>query len=602
MVDYSFTNGNLVPLNGSFYVKAIISPFNKIASIFHKYLNPGIYLINASLTNTFLNTYSQSITCSVKILETIKDLSFYTQSGTFTCYKNVNCILVSSTSYTGTDLNFIWSIEATNIPNGNMPSVSYTFNSVGLFKVQITAFNTISNRTFIANVQVTDKLTGLAFKSGESEKSASIVGTEANFLFSLQSGANYICNIDFGNGIKSFSDQVYNLNNTFIKNTFYEEKMFTIYIECSNQVNKISLTFEHYVQYSLSGLKLVENGTLLNRPYSIDFSLQTGSSPLNIEFYLNNKLEIITYSGFIGKSSIYPAESTTKLHQVYIKLKNYVSLIELNTTFEISTPILNPTFTILPSIGLSEYTYSYPTELTFKIDMSQGSNVKIKINTDLYEIQALNEDNLIQISTQGDWSQNTNSHLIKYNYPSPGDFNLQVTLWNSLSSFTFSRFIKIISKVSSLKVGLKSEKSFVLSDYGLAEFVFYYLDSSKAGSHSSVTFWPGDSTLQYGAYSLSIDFNRNMSRTQLSYIYKSPGGYDAKFEVINPRETAIFNFRVNVVLGIVGFYINVSPKYAKPNETVLVDVYLIQGFNVSLDFFVNQVLIDNAFLPSNYLF
>lgn len=77
--------------------------------------------------------------------------------------------------------------------------------------------------------------------------------------------------------------------------------------------------------------------------------------------------------------------------------------MELNTTFEISTRLLNPVFYIIPSGPI----YLFPVELEFKIALLLGSNAKISMNMDSSALVSQLDNVFINITTNGSWSKNT---------------------------------------------------------------------------------------------------------------------------------------------------------------------------------------------------
>ena len=282
---------------------------------------------------------------------------------------------------------------------------------------------------------------------------------------------------------------------------------------------------------------------------------------------------------------------------VFIQLENYVSAVSLNTTFEISSPIVNPTFSITPTsdariASSPAYTYQFTynaNTISFTISMQSGSNVNIQIFTG--EEVASTSAPSINIDTTGDWNNginNVNYNTITYTYINPGDFDIKVNISNYMNYFTFVQHITIISKVDDLVPGLMNSPvifSFNDGNYGTAQFTFAYIGTSKAGSHSTVTFWPGDTqNATYGPFTLGMDFNANTNKVPLVYYYQYNGTFTCTFLVANLLGSKSFSLIVPVVVGIDGFYIDVVPKYVKPGTLVTVGAYLIQGYNVHFSF------------------
>ncbi|RMZ97507.1 polycystin-1-like isoform X2 [Brachionus plicatilis] len=591
------------PLNGKLRINTIISPFNKIWSVSHQYTIQNNYSVSVTLTNRLNSTDTASVSKYVMVYESVRDLMVTSLTGGLICFKDKDCTLIPSVS-TGKDLTYNWTIDS-NVYSTTQPQFVHQFATVGTVPISLLAYNHFSNESIIVVITVTDRLEGLYFKAGTGAQSASAVGKNADFLFILQSGANYICHVDYGGQTHTFGDDVYNLNNSFISHVYSQEKVYQVSITCANQINSLSLNFDHHVQQELTGLKLSNNVTLVNQPFYIEFSLETGSAISESLLLFNNQQETITFDALTGKGILHGGLSLANRHPVYIELKNFVSTIELDAFFEISSPIINPSFEITPSGDLATRKYSFPHENFIEIRMDSGSNVRIEINTDFFGELLPNGLNLLDIQTNGEWSDYANSasntHKISYNFIHPGDYLVKVTLSNHLGSFTLTEQISIISKVDGLVPALAdlNPDNYVLFEVtdgtagkGVAEFVFQYEAESKAGSHASIVFWPGDLTnLTNGPFFFKMDFNRNISVTPIKYVYNATGTYEAKFLIYNDRGSKSFSLMVNVVIGIFGFYIDVLPKSVGPSDKFTVSAYMIQGDNVNYTLKVDDVVI-----------
>jgi PKD repeat protein len=596
--------------------RVTVDPLDKTISTFKSFSAAGNYTITVSASNPMLNGNTVTNTTTIMILEGITGLSFKPRNGY--CQLNAVCYLDSSVK-TGSNINYYWSFANVTL-NTTSTTITYTFTQNGYFTVNLLAVNQVSQRFATVNVLVSDRLDGLQFYSGVSVQSASIIGQNAQFLFILVSGSGYSCNVDFGDGsaMLTFGDQPYNLNNTLIQHSYATaEAKYKVNIVCWNSINNLTLSFDHYTQFALTGLSLVKTGTTLNTPYSIDFMLTSGSTPYYLEFLLNNQLDssvtpLSKVAGSVSPQIIYKGtskngETISILYYVRIKLVNYVSSIELNTTFDISSPIVSPTFDLSPTSDAAilaidpslthTYKFSYNlNQISFKISMQSGSNIKLSIFTG---DEADPAQPSIQASTIGDWNNNLNNvqyGTMAHIYLTPGDYKITVNISNSLNYVSFTKSITIISPVDDLIPGLAQApiifKS-VSGGVGLAELVFASYGLSKAGSHSKVSFWPGDAqNSTYGPFSLSMDFGLNASTVSLSYSYKSIGTYYCSFWVGNLLGAKAFRLAVNVVKGIDGFYIDVDPKFALVNQNVNVAAYMIYGDGVTLGFYQNGALLN----------
>lgn len=599
-------SGTFAPLSSTanyrLYVRAIVSPSLKGIGLFHSYASGGTYTVSVTLSNILLGvsqTVSQAVVVTIPD-QPITGLSLLTTYGSTVCYMSVSCGLQASV-LTGTSIIYQFNI-AGNVSTGNQSLVYNTFTALGTYSVNVTASNSVSSMSVMVSIVVANQMYGLSFKAGTLPYSSSIVSQPANFLFMILVGANYQCLINYGDGAtQTISDAIYYINNTYVSHTYTAESAYTVSINCTNPVNSLSLTFTHYVQYPLVGLALVSNGTLLNTAYTVRFSVTSGSVPYSISFSFDGILDSgVQYSNLLGQSSSHAGESTPAIHTIFINMTNYVSSIQLNCTFQVSSPLQNVQFSISPSSGISAYTYQYPVTLSLITSMTSGSNVDIFVNADSLATVSTLPNNTVNVQTLGTW---VNPNTIAYTYANPGAYTLNANVSNSLVYYVFNQAIKIISLVDYLIPNLSTNSNklvFQSFDGGvtgtaLAQFVFNYQANTKAGSDAYVTFWPGDATnSSFGPFLLNMDFNANVSRSPLQYTYTALGNYTAVFYVTNPLGSKYFTFTFTVVYSLLGFYVDVVPSYTQVNSPVNVNAYLIQGTGVSYSWFNGATMFASA--------
>jgi hypothetical protein len=274
---YSSSTGFTVISPLRFYVRTIVSPSLKAISAFRLYSTPGTYTVTATVSNILL-PYSNVVTSTVTVTLApipITGLQFATSYGSAVCYMNTPCIF-QSTVATGNNINYEWNV-AGNITTTNLTSITSTFTSVGTYVITLVASNSISTANYTLSISVANQMYGLSFKAGTMPYSSSIVGQSADFLFIILAGANYNCAVKFGDGSSTtVTDAVYYVNNTYVSHTYSSEAVYTVSVNCTNPLNSLNLTFNHYVQYPLVGLALTNTGALLNTAYTVGYSLQSG--------------------------------------------------------------------------------------------------------------------------------------------------------------------------------------------------------------------------------------------------------------------------------------------------------------------------------------
>jgi hypothetical protein len=84
-----------------------------------------------------------------------------------------------------------------------------------------------------------------------------------------------------------------------------------------------------------------------------------------------------------------------------------------------------------------------------------------------------------------------------------------------------------------------------------------------------------------------MDLTKNVSKTQLIYDFQNCGNYNVFFTVSNAVCSKIVLLSINVVDGLQGVYINIVPRNCHPGFTIQMNAYVMQGDNVSLEWFVD---------------
>ena len=435
----------------------------------------------------------------------------------------------------------------------------------------------------------------MSFCSGSycsNNQSYSGVNQSAQFLFQLKTGRDYTCSVDFGDFQNATITFPTVLNGSYVPHVYKKEGTYSVFIFCSNYFNNQSYAIQHSVQYMITGLQLTSYGVLKNTPYSIRFSLNTGSNVI-IKFYFNGTIDSgMTYNQLskIGASSWHNGEPSA-IYPIQIIAWNFVSNVTLNDTFQISATMTNPTFLIMTPINAPDL-YLFSSPIYFKIDMSTGSNVQIKLTTVSTRLTTIgyNSTNIIYNNLiRGDWKS---SLIIPYNYTYPGYYNVSLTISNALSSFNFTRSIRVMSSCGDLIPFLQKKPVLYLSSRsaGRAFFQFSFKGNSYAGAEAVVSFNVGDAIgTTLGPFWLGMNFIRNLSVTPMFFDYKSPGDYNVTFNVTNPIDSKLLILSINVIPALDGIFVRFIPPYVRPNMTIQMQVYIVQGFNITLEWFVDGV-------------
>ena len=572
-------------------IRSLISPI-KYLSLMHVYKTPGSYQITAQLSHRHLNFPSLQFSKTVQIQQGIDNLTVITPKYRLACPTQVACQFAASVS-AGDSITYSWYFGNNNY-SGSTDSVVYNnYSTAGIYLLFLIAKNSVSRRVFQANITVLNELDGLNFFSGVSKQSASAVAENASFLFYLKSGNQYTCIVDFGDSTSFLiSDSVENLNNTIINKLYTAEQMHIIKINCGNLVSSINLVFSHYVQYRIAGASLVSSGVLINSPYSVDFKITSGTNP-QIDFTFNNAKLIenvdYNYSNFLCKSIPRPGEPTTSIKKVYIIISNYISFQMINSTFEISSPIINPNLRInTPYTFGTVFAYPDTTLISFQFDMSSGTNVKIQI---FYGDEADSSVPSESWICPGDW---IGPILRSHNYSDPADYKLTIILTNVVNTSLLINTIPIVSKLDGIQAGLFSSPVVWTPSGGIANYKFWCVGIPKGCSHATVVFSPGDAkNPTYGPFSVGMDVINNYNKVSLSYTYMDAGLFTANFSFVNPLGFKTITASILVAKAIYGFYIYVQPSSIAPGKKVTVSAFMLQGTGVNLTWYLDGTMISN---------
>ena len=467
-------------------------------------------------------------------------------------------------------MTYKWSLVSSSATS-TQPSINQTFTSTGVLLVHLTASNLVSNITFSFNLTVVEKLSGLYLISPTpyTDQSASIVNKKASFLFRLTSGNGYTCQLNFGDGSTPtiFNDSSSNLNNTLISHLYTQESTFKLSLTCTNSFNSASYELDHYVQFELSNLRLLSFGAFRLVPFRIQFGLDSGSSP-QTSLYVNSRLDrMVSYDPMtkIGFSS-WRVGSSSGVLEVNITALNLVSSLSCSGLFEIGAPISSPSLTLSDNF-FSRFMYNFGSDVGCSVSMLEGSNVKLEV----YFGEGLTKNVSL---FYGDWSGAFN---LSYKHNNPGDYRITAVFSNAFGRFELSQEISVVSEVYGLIPRLDKNPVAYTVKGAEASFLFSFYGDTKAGSHSSVTFWPGDVfNASMGPFLLGMDFGRNQSMNQLGFNYDKPGSYFVAFLVENVRGSRAFGLGFEVREGVNGLNLKV-PTNVRTRAVFGVETFLVQG-------------------------
>lgn len=252
--------------------------------------------------------------------------------------------------------------------------------------------------------------------------------------------------------------------------------------------------------------------------------------------------------------------------------------IVLNTTFQISSPIISPSLRVLPE--QSEYIYPYVGE--FVISIESAANARCQIYTgEEFDPKKPTFD----IQTVGKWESDL---VVPYTFRYPGMHAMHVNCSNSINfELTETLYYNLETRVDSLRAGLFQDPViYLMSGFGEAMFKFYYEDIMTSGTDARVTFWPGDSSNDtYGPFDIGMNFMGNYNENPLSYRYTEVSNFTAVFLIENRFGAIMSSMTFEVIPGLDGFFIDCIPKRMLRNNPVEVSAFVIQGRNVNFTWY-----------------
>ena len=129
-------------------------------------------------------------------------------------------------------------------------SVLVAFSQTGYVPITVVAYNHVTMLSVNITLECIDKIQGLAFKAGANNRSSSLYGQTAQFLFTMQNGLGYSCQIDYGdNALDSFDDSSFNYNNTFFSHDYIRCVVVFVGFLYSFSVGIVFLAQQYFLKY-----------------------------------------------------------------------------------------------------------------------------------------------------------------------------------------------------------------------------------------------------------------------------------------------------------------------------------------------------------------
>ncbi|CAF0878833.1 unnamed protein product [Brachionus calyciflorus] len=276
--------------NGAFHIRAFVSK-PTIFSSSNLYTLVKNYTLSASITSP-INIAAK--TASFAIYERIQELSVITDNGQ--CQVDVECTF-TATTLKGSGITYEWRLPSINTTT-TTAILKHTFTSNGVFDIILFAYNPVSNETYFFTIKVLIVVSKpkLFASSLFSTDSSSIVGKNAEFLFTLKTGLGYTCTINWGDlSTEKFDDSLSPKNNTIFVHLYAREANYNVSIYCENSISNDFSSIIHSAQHEITNLRLTRWFSFRNIQFSVEFALDFGTSP-EFQMTYNGQTDSVTYN------------------------------------------------------------------------------------------------------------------------------------------------------------------------------------------------------------------------------------------------------------------------------------------------------------------
>jgi hypothetical protein len=588
-------NGSmLTPLNKTtgncaFYLNVFLEKPNKMSAL-NMYSTAGVYQVSAgSVGGAGIGTLNQQVVIT-------QQLTNVTIQADTSCTVNVPCNLTAIT-IGGYNVTFNWSSTAFSPISTYDYFILPTFSIPGNYLINLTAFDPFSDvvsTSALINIAPLPSLNyslSLLVLNNDSINPLYSYISKRNLMLLFSTGPDdtYSCvlNIDYP---IYFNKSIY-ANNSVINYQTNRDGVYNITLNCTYQFGFSYLNITQYIEDPITNVQLLNTSVIYSAAFRIMIQVSNGTSPI-IEFWLNGNKDmgfVFASSTGLGLSSLYTMVPVG-INNVTMIAYNNVSNLTTFDTLQVNYKILNPTLNCSSPVAYMNGVnyYYFGSNISCILDMQSGSNILLQAYTGDESSPSIPA---VNTSFSGQWSH---PYYLSHVYQIPGDYLVSFVINNGVSQFRLNRSISVVSSVSQLIPMLVQSPIIFLNGQSLAQFLFAYRSNSMAGSHSTVTFWPGDSiNSTMGPFNLHINFTRNSSINDphLQYIYSSAGNYTVNFLVQNIlNQSFIYTLNVQVIEGdLQGFYIQLSPDAVSIGQTVKINVFLELGSNVMYTCLINNV-------------
>jgi hypothetical protein len=231
----------------------------------------------------------------------------------------------------------------------------------------------------------------------------------------------------------------------------------------------------HTTQYPVTGLSVPINHATVNIPFTVSFSLTSGSSPSYYVAFGNTQLAT-TYDNtkLTGTAAQY-TQTTVGVFWLNVTVWNLVSLQSVYQEFQVGAPVTGVNFSIITpyltdskSGEIYPFTWAYATTLNFFVNIASGANVQL----DFYTGEENTTSPTYTMKFTGAWP---GPQYFNYTYSNPLEYFAYVNVSNLYNSVVVGNNITIMTNTSNIVAYLKEDPVVytVLGTTAYYQFSFY---------------------------------------------------------------------------------------------------------------------------------
>ena len=362
---------------------------NKImnCAYFHRFDTAGSYQINLTAHN--LVSWSRSVSRTVVIEEPIEGLSITTN--TTDAYIYTDPILITVTITKGTSVKYVIDAgDGEKIDIGTKLSTSVKYQKKGSFTPKVEARNHIDKKMATAtnHITITVRKDPVPIEGLTLRAEPTVFGNSTSLQASYKKGADFKCNVDFGNNNKVVKSEE-DINQPIV-HTYSEPKDYEVTISCSNsrgKPNQVEAKTVVQVHEKIQQFHRLNDSSITEgfpTTFKIEYDWTNGSHVKVVAFTKNDKnkeimkrdegdekLDPLRKKGSISFSSAdFPSPG---YYTMYFNASNTISNAQINITLHLIQKIAGLEVLVNPFVSAN---YSLVAYLYF----NSGSELNVTWN------------------------------------------------------------------------------------------------------------------------------------------------------------------------------------------------------------------------------